>query len=101
MKNLPVASTGTFLERINQNIINGWEYPKNVIVTGSSPRGRWGNATDYYFCDGSSMFYLCSIPHGAGRNGKYKMEYDKVEEYEKLVEDKKPYYLQSFIKERK
>jgi len=93
-----VASEGNFFSRVEENVKNGWVYPKNVIVKTTHNGGISGNIDCWYKFDGESFSSGCEvIPDWAGKNGKYTDSIKVVNSYPL----EKRFSIQSFIKMRK
>lgn len=99
MKTKKVANTGDFFSRIEENVKNGWKYPKRLVVSASSG-GRWGNIYHYYLFNGKKFDFIATIPTwGSSKEGtKYSLSFHRVEKIRKKYGESS---LQGFVTERK
>ena len=94
-KTKPVANSGSYFQRIETNIKNGWIYP-NALIRAALPAGKWGNTSHYYIhVDGKVTFVGC-YPSWAGNTKKSK-DYEAKKEVAKLKKEYPVYYLQEFV----
>ena len=92
-----LSNQGTFFQRVEENVKNGWVYPKNVIVRTMHSGGNSGNIACWYRFDGKTFASGCYvIPEWAGQNGKYTEAKKAVYSYPA----EKRFSIQRFIKMR-
>ena len=92
------ATSGTYFERIEKNIKNGFKYPEAIVVT-NRPSGKYGNIQTYYHFDGIKFNIIGSIPTWSNEKeecNKYHYIYKKIKTY-KLDW----YSLQNFMSQAK